>query len=193
ELVRKSPARTFDRVEVCFLTDLQQATWLPAHAERLRPAFEKLKGRARTAVLDVGRDGVNNLAVTRLALARPPAPTPGATTLVPAVHNYGAETRQEVRAELWVGKARAAKEDPAFELRLAQERSVTVPGRGEAAVTFRHAFSTPGDYAVQVRLEADDLGPDDRRSAVVTVKDRIPVLLVNGKPAARVLDRATET
>src|SRR5262249_1570608 len=47
------------------------------------------------------------------------------------------------------------------------------------------------------RVDADDLTPDDVRSAVVTVKDQVPVMLVNGKlaaakPGGKLADEATE-
>src|SRR5262249_34867316 len=41
-------------------------------------------------------------------------------------------------------------------------------------------------------LENDALELDDTRTLIVSVKDTVPVMLVNGKPAAELLDRATE-
>ena len=65
------------------------------------------------------------------------------------------------------------------------------PGRGGVTVSFSHKFTTPGDYAVQVRLQNDVLEPDDGRTLIVRVKDTVPVLLVNGKPAVEEYDKAT--
>src|SRR5207247_3489241 len=62
----------------------------------------------------------------------------------------------------------------------------------KTVVNFSYRFATAGDYAVQVRLDPDALELDDARSAVVTVKDHVPLLLVNGKPAPEPYDRATE-
>ena len=42
---------------------------------------------------------------------------------------------------------------------------------GQSTVTFPHRFRTPGEYAVQVRLENDALELDDTRTVIVTVKD----------------------
>ncbi len=42
-----------------------------------------------------------------------------------------------------------------------------------------------------VQVVHDDLELDDMRSAVVTVKNTVPVMLVNGKPAVEAFDRAT--
>src|SRR5205085_606403 len=63
---------------------------------------------------------------------------------------------------------------------------------GQTVVSFSHKFGTPGDYVLQVRLENDALDLDDTRTVVLTVKDSVPVMLVNGKPAVEVYDRATE-
>src|SRR5262249_60483443 len=62
----------------------------------------------------------------------------------------------------------------------------------KVTVSFAHKFTAPGTYAVQVRLEADDLELDDSRTVVVAVRDTVPVLLVNGKPAVERRERATD-
>jgi hypothetical protein len=64
--------------------------------------------------------------------------------------------------------------------------------RGESPVSFTYTFPEAGDYVVQVKLDGDELPVDDERSMVVHVRDSIPVLLVNGKPAASLYDEATE-
>src|SRR5262249_36618173 len=74
----------------------------------------------------------------------------------------------------------------------AQQFVTVPPARTGVPVTFAYTFNTPGDYVLQVRLEGDALEPDDVRSAVVSVKDSVAVLLVNGKPATELYDRATE-
>src|SRR5204862_4473248 len=69
----------------------------------------------------------------------------------------------------------------------------SVPAKGHTNVPFPYRFPAAGDYAVQVRIDHDALEIDDTRSAVISVKDTIPVLLVNGKPARIEIERATET
>ena len=59
-------------------------------------------------------------------------------------------------------------------------------------MTFAYKFPAPGDYVLLVQVVHDDLELDDMRSAVVTVKNTVPVMLVNGKPAVEAFDRATE-
>ncbi len=191
DMLHRSPDK-FQEREVYFLTDLQRSSWTTRTASDPNPLLQKIQARARTILLDVGRDGVNNLAVTNLALAAPLVTTGAVTPIVASVHNYGSEPIRQKRAELWVGKARAGAGDPAFDLRAVHQEVVNA-GPGESAtVTFPYKFTVPGDYAIQVRLENDALELDDVRSVVVTVKDTVPVMLVNGKPAAELYDRATE-
>ncbi|HXG09300.1 MAG TPA: VWA domain-containing protein [Gemmataceae bacterium] len=192
-LLRESPGKYHDR-EVYFLTDLQRSTWISPQPGNLAATLQKIQAKARTIFVDVGRDKVSNLAVTNLVLGTPVALTSSPTPLLATIHSYaqGPDARDQVRAQLLVGRVPSVPGDPPFDLRVAQEVPVRV-GPGPNTVAFPYKFPRPGDYVVQVRLEGDALEPDDVRSAVITVKDAVPVLLVNGKPdAAEVYDRATE-
>ncbi len=82
--------------------------------------------------------------------------------------------------------------DPPFGFRAVDSQSINLEANERGPIIFTHKFAAPGTYALQVKLEGDDLEPDDARSVVITVQDTIPVLLVNGKPAADPYDRATE-
>ncbi|HTU19616.1 MAG TPA: VWA domain-containing protein, partial [Gemmataceae bacterium] len=112
--------------------------------------------------------------------------------IVATLTNYG-DTRSDVSVRLFVGKARAAAADKAYDLHEVEDKSIKQIKRGEAApVTFTYKFPTAGDYVLVVQVVHDDLELDDMRSAVVTVKNTVPVLLVNGKPALEAFDRASE-
>jgi hypothetical protein len=190
-LLRASPEK-FEQREVYFLTDLQKSTWVLKQPGLVASTLQKVQGRARTVFVDVGQDGISNFAVTNLTLGQPLA-TVGVTTPITAVvHNFGTETREGVRIELWVGKARAGKDEPPMELRVAHQRVEKVPV-GPNTFTFPYKFTAPGDYVLQVRIDGDALELDDARSAVVTVKNSVPVMLVDGKSApAEPLDRGAE-
>ncbi|HEV3204438.1 MAG TPA: BatA domain-containing protein, partial [Gemmataceae bacterium] len=191
DLVSKSPDK-YPEKEVYFLTDLQRSTWIVGPNNDTRQVLRKIQNRARTVFLDVGQDGANNWAITDLSLG-PELVTTGATTSVTAtVHNFGSESGQPKRLELWVGKARTVNTDPPFEMRVVHQEVVQAPPGESRSVNFPYKFTNSGDYAVQVRLENDGLDLDDFRTVVVSVKDTVPVLLVNGKPAVELYDRATE-
>ncbi|HTU89070.1 MAG TPA: BatA domain-containing protein, partial [Gemmataceae bacterium] len=190
-LVRASPGKYPSR-EVYFLTDLQQSTWIARQPAALSATLQKIKERAQTIFVDVGREGAGNLAVTHLVLDDSMAVTGRMTPIVATLTNYG-DTRSDVSVRLFVGKARAAAADKAYDLHEVEDKSVKQIKRGEAApVTFTYKFPTAGDYVLVVQVVHDDLELDDMRSAVVTVKNTVPVLLVNGKPAVEAFDRASE-
>ncbi len=190
-LVRASPGK-YPAREVYFLTDLQQSTWISRQPAALSATLQKIKERAQTIFVDVGREDAGNLAVTNLVLDDSMAITGRLTPIVATLTNYG-ETRSDVRVQLSVGKARAAASDKPYELHEVEEKTIKQIKSGEAApVTFTYKFPAPGDYVLEVRTAQDDLVEDDIRNAVVTVKNTVPVLLVNGKPALEAFDRASE-
>jgi hypothetical protein len=196
DMVRKSPAKYQER-EVYFLTDLQRSTWTARQSVDPASSVRKIQERARTVFVDVGQDSVNNVAVTKLILGVPLATTGAATPVTATIHNYGREPHRQKRVSLWVGKARSQAADPPLELRIQHQQLIDLDPSQSVTVTFPHRFATPGHYALQVRLEHDRPGDDalsldDVRTVVVSVKDTVPVMLVNGKPAAVVYDRATE-
>ncbi len=64
------------------------------------------------------------------------------------------------------------------------------PGAAET-LTFSYRFQTPGPHVIEVRADIDDdLADDNRLIRVVHVLDRLPVLLIDGRPGGRLLDRA---
>ena len=65
-----------------------------------------------------------------------------------------------------------------------------VPGSSET-LSFSHRFKRPGSCVVRVGMEVDDeLDEDNTRVAVVNVIRALPVLIVDGDPTSRFLERA---
>lgn len=177
----KSPAK-FQEREVYFITDLQRSTWIGHQGIDPRLTLEKVKRRARTIFVDVGHDGLGNMAVTDLTLSAPLATAGALTSFTATIHNYSSEPRKQLSVELVVGKAQSAAAEQPLTFSTAGQKMVDIPPGQSETVTFEHRFPTPGDYAVQARIDHDALELDDVRSAVVSVKENVPVLLVNGRP-----------
>ena len=196
-MLRRSPSK-FEEHEVYFLTDLQKSTWTSRQAVNPLPLLQKIQGQARCIFLDAspgtegGKDDFDNLAVTGLTLGTPLATTGAETLLQATVQNYGTKNHDNVHIELLVGRARVTSADPAFALRVVAEKAESLAPGQSKTFTFRHKFGTAGQHVVQVRIGADELELDNTRSAVITVKDTVPVMLVNGKPSADPFERATE-
>jgi hypothetical protein len=160
-----------DQKEVVFLTDLQATSWRPrAEAvEALKPVLAKLEAkRPRSVLIDLGKVGGENRAVTELRL-EVPVVTVGATVLIRAtMRNFGATRADSVRARLTADG------------RLGPEELVDlVPGES-VAVVFRQQYSTPGDHIVGVSIDEDPLERDNHRWLVVPVRESLNVLLVDG-------------
>ena len=191
-MVQSSPHKFADK-QVYFLTDMQQSTWVIRQPGVVAGTLQKIQAKARTVFIDVGVDNAANVAVTNLTLGDEIATAGRETTIQATLHNYGRETLTKVRVKLFVGQARMKASDAPMNLSQEQERIVdTVEHGQQTPVTFAYKFREPGEYVVQVRMEKiDDLELDDVRSMVVQVKKDVPVLLVNGKPAAKELDQAT--
>jgi hypothetical protein len=191
EMLGRSPGK-FEAREVYFVTDMQRSTWIRPAPDAAK-IMQRLQERARLVFVDVGGgEAPGNLAVTDLRLINPLATTATVTPISATIHKFGADDGKPVRVELLIGKSRSAANDPPFDPRVVGQQTVRVPpGQAGATVSFAHKFSTPGAYVLQVRIENDALDLDDSRSLVVTVKDTLPVMLVNGKPAAEEYERAT--
>jgi uncharacterized membrane protein len=190
-LVRASPGKYPDR-EVYFLTDLQQSGWIARQPAALASTLLKIQSRAHTVFLNVGGEAVSNLAVTNLTLGDALATTQREVPILVTLHNFG-DTRSDVSVRLFVGRAREKATDRPQDLHEVGEVLVNHVERNQPTpVSFKYRFPTAGDYVLVVQAAHDTLEVDDMRSAVVTVKSQVPVLLVNGKPAAELYDRATE-
>jgi hypothetical protein len=189
----------FDSREIYFLTDLQQTTWIPDVPADARQndkeggqakVLQEIQKRARTVFVDVGRDNVSNAAVTMLALNDTLVTTNANVSFLAQVKNFGPQNKEKLNIKLLVGRWPAGAKDP--EMRLAKTEQRELRAGEEQAVIFTHKFTAAGTYVVQVAIDEDDLRLDDTRSVILTVKDTVPVLLVNGKPSLDRFERATE-
>jgi hypothetical protein len=193
----------FSAQNVYFFTDMQKSTWLHAPSEEARgegtdaaakykPAYLEIGQRARVIFVDLGRDDGKNTAITDLGLEDTFITTGATVAAWGTIHNFSQEARSGLRIELLAGRAKEVATDNPFSFRAVDQQVIDLQPGERRTVHFTHRFGAPGTYALQVRLEGDDLEPDDARAVILTVKDTIPVLLVNGKPAADPYERATE-
>jgi hypothetical protein len=160
-----------DQKEVIFLTDLQAASWRPPAdaTDALRRAITRLEAsRPRSVVIDLGKSGGENRAVTELKLEAPVV-TVGAPVLIRAtLRNFGSTRSDGARARL-TADGRVGPEEP----------TELAPGE-DVPVVFRQQFATPGDHVVEVSIDNDLLDRDNRRWLVVPVRESLSVLLVDG-------------
>jgi hypothetical protein len=160
-----------DQKEVVFLTDLQAASWRPPAQgnQGLTRALARIEARRpRSVVIDLGKSGGENRAVTDLKLESPVV-TVGSNVLVRAVlRNFGTNRADQVRARLTADGL------------LGPQEIVDLPPGEDIPVLFHQQFTTAGDHQVEVSIDEDPLALDNRRWLVAPVRESIKVLLVDG-------------
>lgn len=199
-------AGRYQRREVYFFTDLQKATWQTGSAG-VRPiddakdkqaksagensSLKNIQKQATTIFVDVGREA-GNLAVSDVRLGSSLVTTGALIPVSATVQNFSPEPVQNVRVELLVGRARETANDSSYSPKPAAQVLLDLKANEQSTVNFAARFAAAGVYAVQVRVQPDNLKADDGRTVIVTVKETVPVMLVNGKPAVDAFDQATE-
>ncbi len=158
--------------ELLFLTDLQRASWARPGTENaagLKTEVDKLTAAGiRPVLIDLGSAGEANVAVTDLKIETPVVLANVPASVRAQLRNFGPEAKQGVLVRMIVDG------------QLGPERTVDLPVGESVSLDFTHVFREPGDHVVEIATEADPLVPDDRRSIVASVKDRIRILLVDG-------------
>lgn len=147
--------------EVVFLTDLQTASWRKpgvAGDEGLKRILARIEARRpRSVVIDLGREGGENRAVTDLRL-NASVVTVGAPVLVRGViRNFGSSRKDGLGVRLVVDGA------------LGPTQTVDLPVGEDQPVVFNHTFAAPGDHLVEIQIDGDALKLDDRRWLAVPV------------------------
>lgn len=203
ELAGKSKALgKHTRREVYFISDLRRSAWpMPAAPSKsadtppppsssATEAWSRLIDASSVVAIDVAGREVDNVAVTSLTIGDP---LPLVNTDLPVsatVHNHGRQPRTEVPVSFLL--YRVGDRGQPTELGV---KFVNIPPNGTVTVPFllekQNRFRQPGQYVLQVRAGGDELSLDDSRSLAVTVRDTIPVMVVNGKPSPDPLDRAS--
>ncbi len=163
---------SIDQKEIIFLSDLQNTSWRrPASSGKdgLERVLAKIEARRpRSVVIDLGKTGSENRAVTGLAIDVPVV-TAGATPLVRGtLRNFGPSRAESVLIRL------------VMDGRVSAEQSVELPVGEDVPVIFNQTFGSPGDHTLELTMDNDPLPLDDRRWLVVPVRESISVLLVDG-------------
>lgn len=173
-ILEQSAAAGFSRSEVYFISDMGRTSWGAVEQGRAQAVAQQRVARlaqlASLIVLDVGQSEAPNLAVTELRSSEPKPLASRPLTLVARVRSFGVSAPKRVPIELWVDGHRTA------------QQQVDVPRAGAAAATFTHRFEDAAEHTVDVRLAADGLEVDNHRYLALSVKEKLQVLVIDGKP-----------
>ncbi|MCZ2341528.1 MAG: VWA domain-containing protein [Bacteroidales bacterium] len=200
DTLTQSP-RSYPRRQVLFFTDLQRSAWtglLPTADNPAPDIWNRILPGADFAIVDVAGDEPGNLAVTGLTLADPIPLVDAPTAVTATLRNFGTLDRKNVRVELAVGRDAppGGRGEPTL-FPLEQRVLENLPAGQDVTIAFAidgsGRFRVPGLHLLRVRIvEPDSLPADDSRMLAVRVREGLPAVLVNGRPAADPLRRASE-
>lgn len=171
--------------EIIVVTDGRTAAW-QRDRDRIDTALASAATNAGVYVLAVPPTPPENVSVSGLSIgggADVPIPSL-ATTLWPTTIDVRIAAQHhdepvDTVVELFVNDRKVARQP------------VQVPSNRQAVVSFTHSFTAPGSYAVSARCTADRFERDNQSDRVVGVRDRIAVLMIDGRPATKPFDSAT--
>ena len=165
------------------LTDFQRVSFDPAEDEAVGEALDRLRkmpSPPNITFFDVGQDIRDNVAVESLDFTRLMVGVGQKVQIRGNLRNFGDVPYPDLRVYFKVdGKERSVSQ-------------VNLGPRQHTQVLFSHAFDTTGSHVVEVYTEADPLKADNSALASITVRDKLPVLLVNGDPSPEPLKGETD-
>src|SRR4051794_26925982 len=160
--------------QVVVLTDFQRASFENTERKSLGEMVQRLKSLSvppSITFFDVGQDVKDNVAVESLDFSKLMIGVGQKMQIRGNIRNFGDAAYPDLRVFLKVdGKEKAVSQ-------------INLGPRQSAQVLFSNAFETPGSHVVEVYAEADALKADNSALASVTVRDKLPVLLVDGDPS----------
>lgn len=169
--------------EIYFITDFQRATWIVDTAEEqaeVRSLLAELDNNGSLVLVDVGQTGASNLAITEFTQLTSFVAVGEPARFRATVRNFSNDAVTSVSLSLMDGN------------RQLERRTLRLPAGGEVSETFSQTFMAGGEQTLHAQLQPDSLPVDDHRWLAVPVRERIRVLLVNGRSAGRSLGKATD-
>ena len=129
---------------------------------------------------DVGQEVRDNVAVESLDFSKLLVGVGQKIQVRANIRNFGDGNYPDLRVYFKVD----GKEMTASQIKLGPRQT--------AQVLFSHKFDTAGSHVVEVSEDADALKADNSLLASVPVRDRLPVVLVNGDPSGEPLKGETD-
>ena len=170
--------------QVIMMTDFQRVSFDPAEDKLIAAALDRMGKQAlppSVTFWDVGQDVKENIAIESLDFSRLMVGVGQQIQIRANLRNFGAANHGDLRVTLKVdGKDKAASQ-------------VALGPQSKAQVLFTQSFESAGSHVVEISTEPDALAADNSFLASIPVRDRIPVLLVDGAPGDTPSDIRSET
>lgn len=179
---------------VYVISDFQKSLWRPesqTKREECRKAFQLVAQKASLSLIDVAPSTLENAAVVRFDAKERFAVTGRSVRLTCDVRNFGVAPLAGRKLKLLVDNVERNIRTLDLGARDSLPVEFTYPRRDPKTGEAIDPVLTPGDHTFEVRLDDDALPLDNARRLVLPVRDKLRVLLVNGRPASRPRDEAT--
>ena len=169
--------------QLVVLTDFQRVSFEATEDRLLGEKFEQLKKlpiAPQITLFDVGSEAKDNVAIESLDFSRLMVGVGQKIQIRANLRNFGDAPYPELRVYFKAD----GKEKSASQIRLGPHE--------KGQVLFSHAFDTPGSHVIEVIADADALKADNSFLASIPVRDKVPLLLINGDPSAEPLKGETD-
>jgi hypothetical protein len=169
--------------QLVLLTDFQRVSFEGTEDRSLGEMFDRLKKlpiAPQVTLFDVGSEAKDNVAIESLDFSRLMVGVGQKIQIRANLRNFGDASYPELRVYFKAD----GKEKSASQIRLGAHE--------KGQVLFSHAFDTPGSHVVEVVADADALTADNSFLASIPVRDKLPLLLVNGDPSPEPLKGETD-
>nr|NIP85215.1 VWA domain-containing protein [Planctomycetales bacterium] len=175
--------KQLQRHHIYFLTDLGRNTWSDGQRGQAEEKQSKAEKKEFAGLLDqladpqhgflevlpVGTAVTDNVAITQLTAVPAHATIGRPVRLQASFRSFRRDTSRQV-VELWIDGRRVD-----------QQTVDILPGEKTPPVVFDYQFVSPGDHALEVRIDGDPLQTDNSRFLVLPVKEHLEALLVSGR------------
>jgi len=171
---------------IWILTDTQATDWRPADSgawEAAQKALE-LAGKPEIVVTRLERSAGVNFSFAGISLS-PPIPTEGDAPRLTATVQLNAERRTPNAESALPQPGALANVTLFFDGERVDSASVNFHEAGRADCVFNLPALKAGAHSGYVQLDPDVIPADNRCYFTLSTEDRVPVLVVEGAPAAR--------
>jgi hypothetical protein len=168
--------------QVVMISDFQRVSFPAQEDSLLGQMIERLRGQPTPPSItffDVGQEVRENVAVESLEFSKLMVGVGQRVQIRAHIRNHGDAQWPDLRVTFKVdGRDKSASQ-------------ITLGPREKGQVLFTHVFDTAGSHVVEVSVDADPLKADNQYLAAISVRDRLPVLLVDGDPSSEPLKSET--
>lgn len=157
---------------IYILSDMGMTTWQAANSQRVRKTIGEIESLGDIVTIDVGADSATNAGITSVRRGSPIVTPTTQVTWQVGIEQFAGASDGEVQVEMLVdGK-------------LADKQLVPVETGSSTSAQFRYQFDSSGQHVVEFRIDDDALLVDNHRYEVITVREKVNVLCVEGTSGA---------